>query len=120
MSVKKILFIVLGFLSLLLGVVGIFLPVLPTTPLVLFAAFCFAKSNQRLEAWLLRNRLFGPFIENYRTKKGISVRHKVGTLVFLWVGLIISMLVVKNGWIILLLFAIGAGVSTHVLMLKHF
>lgn len=102
-------------MALALGVVGIFLPLLPTTPLVLLSAFCFSKSNKRLEAWLLRSRLFGPFIENYRTKKGISRRHKTGTLIFLWVGLVTSMVVIQAVWAYILLGVVGLGVSLHVL-----
>ena len=114
MYVKKALLITAGLLSLSLGVVGIFLPVLPTTPLVLLAAACFAKSSRRMEGWLLRNPVFGPFIENYRTKKGISVRHMVGTLIFLWVGLVVSMIIIGTLWGILLLVSVGIGVTLHV------
>jgi uncharacterized membrane protein YbaN (DUF454 family) len=62
MSVSKVLLIAAGALSLALGVVGIVLPVLPTTPFLLLASFCFLKSSRRLHRWIMENRHFGPRI----------------------------------------------------------
>ena len=109
---------VAGFVTLFLGGLGTVVPLLPTTPLVILSAFCFSRSNKRLEAILLRSRLFGPFIENYRTKRGISKKRKIFTLVFLWVGLITSMMLLRTVWIFFLLLAVGIGVSTHILWMK--
>jgi len=116
--IKKLLFIALGFIFLALGVVGITLPVLPTTPFVLVSAFFFAKSSKKLDDWLQRSRLFGPYIDNYRTRQGISLLRKVATLVFLWGGLIISMIIVGTPLIIIALSMVGIGVSIHILMIK--
>jgi len=65
-----------GATSLLTGVVGIFLPVLPTTPFVLLAAFCFARGSPRLEAWLLGHRRFGPMVRDWREHRAIPLRAK--------------------------------------------
>jgi hypothetical protein len=114
----KIGYISAGFCALFLGTLGIFVPLLPTTPLVLLAAFCFSRSNKRLEAWLEGNRVFGPFIVNYRTKQGISRLHKAGTLLFLWAGLVTSAWLVSSFFLYIVLAAVGAGVSVHILCIK--
>ena len=115
---KKILLIVLGFISLVLGMVGLVLPLLPTTPLVLLAAICFSAANQRLYEWLRQNRLFGPYIEAYRAKQGISKTRKIVTIAYLWVGLITSMIVIRTTTIYIVLTIVGVGVTVHLLMMK--
>lgn len=66
-----------GLLSLALGILGIFLPVLPTTPLVLLAAFCFGKGSPRLRAWILGHRRFGPMIADWEATGAIPRRVKI-------------------------------------------
>ena len=70
------LWLLAGALSLLTGIVGIFLPLLPTTPFVLLAAFCFARGSVRCEAWLLNHRRFGPMVRDWRAKRAIPLRAK--------------------------------------------
>ena len=106
------------------------LPVLPTTPFVLLAAICFSAGNSRHSAWLRQNRVFGLFIDNYRTKRGISKLHKTASIAFLWTGLGISAaLTVRAGLspdvpaartlvFLLLQAAAGVGVTIHLLMIK--
>lgn len=69
---RRIVLIVLGFVSLALGGLGIFVPLLPTTPLVLVAAFAFANSSETLHQWLLDHNVFGPLIVNWRRHRAIS------------------------------------------------
>lgn len=116
--VKQYLFILLGSVSLVIGVVGIFLPILPTTPLLLLAAFCYLRSSKRLYNWLINHKVFGAYIYNYTTYKAVTKKTKVCTLIFLWLSLIISMLMVSNIYITLVLLAVGTGVSIHVMTLK--
>ncbi len=71
------LWLVGGLFFVAVGAVGIVVPGLPTTPLLLLAAACFARSSPRLYAWLLRNKTFGPLIEDYRAGRGVSMRVKV-------------------------------------------
>ena len=66
----------LGFLCLLLGGIGVLLPLLPTTPFVLLAAVCFAKSSPRLHGWLLRSEVFGPILRDWEVKRCMSYRIK--------------------------------------------
>jgi len=78
------LWLVLGVLSVALGVIGIFLPVLPTTPLMILAAFFFSKSSPRFEAVLLNHATFGPIILEWRQKGAIAPKIKmlsVGTMI---------------------------------------
>ena len=65
-----------GALALATGLVGIFLPLLPTTPFVLLAAFCFARGSPRWEAWLLAHPRFGPMVRNWRERRAIPLRAK--------------------------------------------
>ena len=73
---QRVLWLLAGATSLLLGIVGIFLPLLPTTPLVLLAAFCFSRGSQRCEAWLLQHPRFGPMVRDWRTHRAIPLRAK--------------------------------------------
>lgn len=88
----KLLLAALGSLSLALGVLGAFLPLLPTTPLVLLAAYCFARSSPRLEQALLHHRWLGPTIESWRRDRRIPPRAK--RLALLWVTVSIGLTVV--------------------------
>jgi uncharacterized membrane protein YbaN (DUF454 family) len=69
-------------------VLGIFLPILPTTPLLLLTAACYARGSVRFYNWLLNNRLFGPFIRDWRVHKSLPLRTKVIILAVLWVTII--------------------------------
>jgi len=107
----------LGFLFLGLGAIGVVLPVLPTTPFVLLAALCFS-GNSKLGLWLRQSPFFGPYIENYHTKKGISIGHKAASIAFVWAMLAISMMRVHATWLMVFLPLIGAGVTVHLLLIK--
>lgn len=73
---QRLLWILAGVLSLLVGFIGIFLPVLPTAPLILLAAFCFSRGSERLEAWMLNHRRFGPMIHDWRRNRSVPLRAK--------------------------------------------
>lgn len=81
---KKPLFIFLGFLSLTLGIIGIIIPGLPTTPLVLLAAYFFSKSSAKFHQWLLNNRLFGKYIKEYQENPSISLKTKIIAQLMMW------------------------------------
>lgn len=117
-SFKKLFFVSLGFISLTLGLIGIFIPILPTTPFLLLTSFCFIRSSSRLYQWLITHKVFGSYIYNYLTYRAVKRSTKITALIFLWSSLIISILIVKPIFVKLLLAGIGAGVSTHILLLK--
>lgn len=117
--IQRRLFLVAGFISLALGVVGIPLPLLPTTPFLLLAAWLFARSSERFYIWLMNHRLFGEVIRNYRDKGGVRLKVKVFAVVLLWLTIGLSAcLAVDSLWIRLLLLIIAVGVTIHIISLK--
>jgi uncharacterized membrane protein YbaN (DUF454 family) len=114
----KWFYILLGTLSVGLGFVGIFVPVLPTTAFLLLAAWFYARSSERFYNWLLGNRLFGKYLTSYLEGRGVSLKTKILSLSVLWITIIISVIFfVENIYVDLLLLAIAAGVSYHILKL---
>ncbi len=115
---KRGLFIVVGTIFLGLGAVGIFLPILPTTPFLLLSAACYYKGSERLHRWILNNRWFGSYIRNYREGKGIPLKTKVFTLSLLWIVITYSALFLLDILIVqIILFVIAVGVSLHIITL---
>lgn len=115
----KALLIILGLLSVTLGVIGIFLPILPTTPFFLLAAFFFTRSSQKLYRWLLTNRFLGSYIRNYIQYKAISPVIKTFTLVLLWGTIFYSIFILQGKlWLQILLGVIAISVSVHVIRLR--
>ena len=105
----------------ILATIGIFLPILPTTPFLLLAAFFYPRSSQRFYDWLLTNRWFGQYIRNYREGRGITLRHKVFTILLLWGTISYSALVVASHlWLKLLLIGMAVGMTTHLLKVKTY
>lgn len=119
-SIKKILLIISGSISLAIGFVGVFLPVLPTTPFVLLAGGCFIKSSKKLYLWMINNRVFGKYVDNYLKYRAVTLKSKVISLLFLW-GMILSSAIffVENMHFKILLIVIAVSVSAHIILLKQ-
>ncbi len=118
-STIRILLMLGGLMAVFLGILGIFLPILPTTPFFLLAASLFLRSSQRLYRWLLTHRLFGQYIHNYIHYKAISKGVKVFTLVLLWSTISISIYMMSEIlWVQILLLVVAVAVSIHILMLR--
>lgn len=112
-------FVAAGILSVGLGLVGIFIPVLPTTPFLLLAAACFVQSSPRLYDWLIHHRWFGAYIRNYREHRGITLRARLFTLIVLWGGIgATAIFAVTSWWVRGALGVIAVGVTLHLLCLK--
>lgn len=104
-----------------LGVVGMFLPLLPTTPFLLLAAVCYARSSPRLHHWLLANRWFGAYIRNYREGRGMTRGHKTAVLLLLWLTIGSSAIfAIPLWWVRTLLVGVGVGVTLHLLRIPTF
>jgi uncharacterized protein len=117
----KALLVTLGTLSVGLGVVGIFLPLLPTTVFLLLAAACYARSSDRFYQWLIHHRWLGRYIRNHYEGRGMSRRDKTVTLVALWAGIgATATWSVESLGIRLLLVGIALAVTMHVAKLKAF
>lgn len=115
----KILLTALGFLSLGLGVLGIFLPVLPTTPLLLLAAALFLRGNRNLYDWLLNHPELGPYIRNFMEHKAIPLRVKVISVSLVWITLINCAIFVAEHWAFRLFFILLAtAITVHILSYK--
>ena len=114
----KILLNIIGFIFIALGVVGIVLPLLPTTPFAVAAAAVFAKANPKMRVWLFKNRFLGPYLKQYYEKTGLTVKYKARTILFLWFGLISSMIIIELFWLYFVLCGIGVCVSIHILLIK--
>ena len=117
-SIVRLGLVVLGTIALGLGIVGIFLPLLPTTPLLLLAAACYARGSERFYVWLLTNRLFGQYIRDWRENKGIPFRTKVWILLVLFLTLgITGLLFAPLLEVQLILASVGFGVTWYILRL---
>ncbi|MFV0284048.1 MAG: YbaN family protein [Castellaniella sp.] len=103
----------LGSLSLALGVLGIFLPLLPTTPFLLLAAFCFLRGSPRMHAWLMSHHILGPYIRDFQTGRGIPLRSKCVTLTLMWVSLALSAWIMPVPWTRWFLLIPGIGVTIY-------
>ena len=109
------LWFALGSASLGLGIIGIFLPLLPTTPFVLAAAFFFSRSSPVVHDWLLAHRTFGPAIRDWRERRAISRRGKTAAAIAMAAALLISF-ATGVGWaVIAIQVAVMAGALTFVL-----
>ena len=117
--VRRILLVIAGSLFLALGLVGIVVPVLPTTPFLILAALCYARGSVGCYRWLVTNRVFGRYLDDYLNGRGVPWRVRAAALAFLW-GVITATAVLWVGalWLWILLFVIAVGVSVHLVMLK--
>lgn len=112
----KIVLIILGFVSLTLGIIGIFLPLLPTTPLLLLAAWCFVRSSERLYRWLVSNRYFGEYIRNFRENRAIPLHAKVVAVSMVWLTIGYCVVVILDKWLLrIMLLAVAVAVTWHIL-----
>ncbi len=116
---KRILFIGFALVLIAIGVIGIFVPLLPTTPFLLAAAFLLARSSPALHNRMLRNHYIGSFIRHYREHTGVPRGVVVRALIFLWVTLGFSIVLLPPVWLKIFLTLVGIGVSIYLLLLKR-
>jgi uncharacterized membrane protein YbaN (DUF454 family) len=115
----RVLFMALGGLLVGIGVLGIFLPLLPTTVFFLMAAGCFGKSSPAAYRWLTTNRFFGSYLRNYKEHHGATLGSKVVSISTLWLGMGVTLYLTGFPlWLGAILLVIAVGVTVHLLMLK--
>jgi len=117
----KALLVICGTVCVALGVIGIFLPLMPTTVFLLMAAACYARSSDRFYQKLVNHRFLGVYIRNSREGRGMRRRDKAITLALLWISMGATMIWTAKGmWLRLLLTAIAIGVTVHVARIRVF
>jgi hypothetical protein len=89
-SISRALWLSIGMICLVLGAIGIVLPILPTTPFLLASAACFCKSSPKMYKWLLNNKWFGEYIKNYKEGRGLTLKTKITALSVLWITIGVS------------------------------
>ena len=117
--VKRRILIGAGTLSTGLGIIGIFVPILPTTPFLLLAAACYMRSSERFYQWLINNRILGAYVRNYIEGKGMPVKIKMFTILLLWLTIALTIVFgVQNIVIKMVLICIAVGVTAHIALIR--
>ena len=120
-KIIRAFFFFAGTTSLVLGTVGIVLPVLPTTPFLLLALACYLRSSERMTHWMLNNKYFGKYIRNYRDGKGIPLKTKLFALTILWTTIVISSFFIIPVLIVqIILFIVATAVTIHLVRLPTY
>ena len=116
--VIRYVLLAIGWLSVALGVIGIFLPVLPTTPFLLLAAACFMRSSKRFYLWLVNHRQLGPWIVDYLEGQGIPLKGKVYAISLMWLSIGLSCYLVPLFWARAFMLTSAVLVSLYILRQK--
>ena len=120
-KIVRPLFFIAGTTTLVLGAVGVVLPVLPTTPFLLLALACYCRSSERMTHWMQNNKYFGKYIRRYKEGKGISLKTKIIAIAFLWITIGYSALFIIPIWIAqIILFVILVAVTLHIVRLPTY
>jgi len=118
-SIKKGILVSSGTLFLIIGIIGIFIPLLPTTPFLLLAAACYIRGSKKFYNWLIKNKWLGEYIKNYQEGRGVPLNVKIITIIVLWLTIMISIIIFVSNFIIqIILFFIAIGVTIHILTIK--
>lgn len=118
-QIIRAILLITGTISLVIGIIGIFIPLLPTTPLLLITAACYARGSDSFYNWFLCNKLFGNYIKNYREGKGVALNIKIISLSLLWTTILFSAVFVVSALLIkIVLITIAIAVTIHILTIR--
>ena len=117
-NLKKKIYICVGLLAVGLGIIGAFLPVMPTVPFLLVALFCFERSSKKYHDMILNNKYFGKVLRDYYEGRGLTTSVKIKAVLFLSCGMGFSVYRVHNLHLRIMLVLIWAGVALHIILLK--
>ena len=118
-KLSKQLLMAAGTISTAIGILGIFVPILPTTPFLLLAAACYIRSSERFYCCLLNNRLFGTYIRNYIEGRGMPIRIKICTIILLWITIGISVCIGTQNLVVrIVLVLVAIGVTLHIIYIR--
>lgn len=116
---KKKVFFLLGWFFVIIGVVGIVIPVLPTTPFLLLSVWFFSKSSMRFYEWILNHRILGEYVRSYQDGDGVSLKIKIRTIILLWATIAVSIYFTSDKkWITVLLISIACVISIHIALIR--
>jgi hypothetical protein len=112
------IYVIVGTIALIIGAIGIFLPVVPTTPLVILAAACYYRGSERLHAWILSSRWFGETIKNYQAGRGLTRDTKVRAISMMWAMILVSAwFFVSNLFVRVAMIGVAIGVTVYLVRL---
>ena len=114
----KLLFIILGTLFLLVGILGVVLPLLPATPFLLLASACYVRGSQTLHRWLMSNKYLGTYTTAIKEHRGMPLQAKILTIAVLWASLLFSLARVDSLLLDAALLVVGIGVTALIVRLK--
>jgi len=115
---KRQLLLAAGTLSLAIGIAGIIIPLLPTTPFLLLAAGCYLRSSQKFYNWLMGNRWLGAYIRNYIEGRGMPLKVKLFTIALLWATIGVSIWLTARPIVTIILLIVAVGVSLHIIFIR--
>ena len=108
-----------GTFFLVIGIIGIFIPILPTTPFLLLAAACYARGSKKFYNWLINNKWLGEYIKNYQEGRGIPLTVKILSITLLWITIAFSTIIIVSNFLIqTILIIIAIAVTIHILTIK--
>jgi len=117
-GIHRLLWSTAGTFFLILGIIGIAVPLLPTTPFLLLALFCYFRGSKRMYMWMLRNRIFGKYLRDYHEKKIVPLKVKIGTISLLWIVIsLTAIFLIDNMLLKILLLCVAVGVTVHILLM---
>ncbi len=114
----KLVLNIVGSIAVVLAILGVFLPLLPTTPFLLLASACYFRGSPRMYRWLVSNRILGTYILNFQSGRGIPLHAKIISMLLMWASLLFSIYVMEAVVVKLILAAIGIAVSVFILRMK--
>ena len=117
-NLKKKIYIFVGFLAVILGIIGVILPGIPTVPFLLVALFCFERSSKKYHDMILNNKYFGKVLRDYYEGKGLTTSVKIKAILFLSCGIGFSFYKVQHLHLRIMLAVIWLGVTIHIILLK--
>ena len=118
-AIKSKILIFFGSFFLIIGIIGIFIPILPTTPFLLLSAACYARGSEKFYNWLINNKWLGEYIKNYQKGRGIPLNIKILAISLLWITIAFSTIVVVSNYLIqIILIIIAIAVTIHILTIK--
>jgi uncharacterized membrane protein YbaN (DUF454 family) len=114
---KKLIYILIGTISLVIGIIGIIVPVLPTTPFILLSAGCYYRGSSRFHDWLLNHNYFGPIILEYSDGKGIRRNNKIKAIILTWIMVLVTALFILDS-LSMRLFIVSLAIIGTIVILR--